>query len=206
MKLQISFDMTNIDAALSIAEKVAPHADILEVGTLLIYAHGIQAVKQFRQAFPHKTILADTKLVDRAKDAVALFAKSGADWITVMAGTNKNVIHSVCTAAHEANMKVMLDLLDSGATGQSALEAKNLGIDALLFHQPYSEEATTFLDQWEMIHGNTDLPIFISNNIKRSTVDRVLEVKPDGIIVGTSIIESDDPAQEAAFFYNLCHQ
>ena len=204
MKLQISFDIGNLEQAITIATDIAPYADILEVGTLLIYTYGVHAVEQFKKNFNDKIILADTKLVDRGKDTVQLYAKAGANWVTVMAGTSKNVIHSACTAAHAANIKVMLDLLDAGSIGQSALEAKNLGADALLFHQAYDEESTTFLDTWEMIHGNTDLPIFISNNIKRDTINKVISVKPYGIVVGKSIVESTSPEDEAQFFKNIC--
>lgn len=133
MKLQISFDLIDLDKAIAIGSEVAQYADIIEVGTILIYHHGIAAVERFKSAFPDKIILADTKIVDRGKEVAELFAGAGADWITVMAGTSQHVIHATTTAAHNANVKVMLDLIDSDSVGQSALEAKNLGADALLF-------------------------------------------------------------------------
>ncbi len=205
MKLQISFDLTDLDRALEIAEQIHEYADILEIGTLLIYAHGTTAVERFREAFPDKVLQADTKIVDRGKESIALFANAQTDWVTVMAGTNKNVIHAACTAAHERNKKVVLDMIDSKEIGQSALEAKNLGADALLVHQPYDvEEPLEFLDKWEMIRGNTDLPIFISTRIGRDNIEDILNVKPDGITLGRTITEAEDPREEAKFFYNKC--
>ena len=98
----------------------------------------------------------------------------------------------------------MIYLLNSGLLGQSALEAKNLGADALLFHQPYDEQDSfIFLDKWEMIRDNTDLPIFVSAKIKRETIDEVLKIKPDAVIIGKSITEADDPEAEAAYFKEL---
>jgi 3-keto-L-gulonate-6-phosphate decarboxylase len=202
MKLQISFDTTNLENALEVASLVAPNADILEIGTLLIYAHGIVAVEKFKDAFPTKTILVDTKIIDRAKDAVTLFSKAGADWITVMAGTDKNVIHTACSTAREFNTKVMLDLLDSNAVGQSALEANMLGVDAIVFHHLLDEKAPfSFLENWEIIRGNTDLPVFISGKITQDNIDEILQIKANGLIIGKSIIESADPAQQAQLFY-----
>ena len=204
MKLQISFDLIDLDKAIAIGEKVAQYADIIEVGTILIYHHGTLAIERFKEAFPDKIILADTKIVDRGKEVVELFADAGADWITVMAGTSQNVIHATTTAAHNANIKVMLDLIDSDSVGQSALEAKNLGADALLFHQPYSEtESLVFLDKWDMIKGNSNLPIFVSAKINRDNVDKIVALKPDGIIVGLSITDAEDSAQEAQYFAEL---
>ncbi len=204
MKLQVSFDVTDLQHALQVASQVAPHVDILEVGTLLIYNHGSQAVTAFKKQFPDKTILADAKIADRAKDAITLLADAGADWITVIAGTGKQVIHTACTTANALNKKIMLDLLDSASVGQSALEAKNLGVDALLFHQPYDEkQSLIFLDKWEMIKGNTELPIFISANITRTTIDEITALKPAGIIIGQSITDAQQPEVEAAYFKQI---
>jgi 3-hexulose-6-phosphate synthase len=204
MKLQISFDLIDLDKAIAIGSEVAQYADIIEVGTILIYHHGIEAVKRFKQAFPEKIIFADTKIVDRGKEVAELFASAGADWITVMAGTSSQVIHATTTAAHNENVKVMLDLIDSDSVGQSALEAKNLGADALLFHQPYSEaDSLVFLDKWDMIKGNSSLPIFVSAKINRDNVDKIVAIKPDAIIVGLSITDSQDSAAEAQYFAEL---
>ncbi len=204
MKLQISFDLFDLDKALEIGSEVAQYTDIIEIGTILIYRYGINAVKEFKKAFPEKTILADTKIVDRGKEIAELVAAAGADWITVVAGTSPYVIHATTTAAHQANMKIMLDLIDSSSIGQSALEAKNLGADALLFHQPYSEkESLVFLDKWDMIKGNTTLPIAISAKINRENVDKIVALKPDTIIVGLSITDAQDSATEAHYFAEL---
>lgn len=205
MKLQISFDTTNLSEALDIAQQVADHTDIIEVGTLLIYTHGLKAVQDFKEKFPRKTIIADSKIIDRGKDAVTAFANAGADWITVMAGTSKHVIHSACTTAANLNKKIMLDLVDASSIAQSALEAKNLGAHALLFHQPADEQdSLLFLDKWELLKGNASVPVFISAKIKRETIDKIIALQPDGIVIGRSITTAENPAQEAQFYYDLC--
>ncbi len=205
MKLQISFDIIDLNEALKIAHDVAPYADILEVGTMLIYQHGIKAVEQFRTTFEDKTIIADAKIVDRGREAVKMFAQAGADWVTVMAGTNRQVIQSACATGNDINVNVMLDLLDADSPGQSALEAKNLGADALLFHEPYEEkESLEFLDKWDMVKGNASLPVFISAKINRESVEKIIKLKPNGIIVDRSITLAENPAEEAKYFYDLC--
>jgi len=207
MKLQIAFDMTDLEKALDVASRVAEHADVLEVGTLLIYQHGVNAVQKFKEQFPAKIILADTKIIDRGKPAVTLMANAGADWISVMAGTSNTVIHSACVTANDLKKQVMLDLLDANSMGQSALESSNLGASTLLLHQPYdAENPLDFLDKWEMVKGNTSLPIFVSAKINRENVNEVIKVKPDGIVVGKSITHADNPAEEAQFFHDLCSQ
>jgi 3-hexulose-6-phosphate synthase len=201
MKLQVAFDITDLDKALTIAQQVAPYASILEIGSVLIYQHGIKAIELFREKVPQSIILADTKIVDRGKQAATLISHAGADWITVMAGTSKDVIHAACAAAHDMNKHVMLDLLDACSLGQSALEAKSLGVNALLFHKSYEEEdPLVFLDTWQMVRGNTTLPIFISGKITRDVVDKIRTINPDGVVIGKSITEAANPQEEARFF------
>ena len=205
MKLQISFDMSDLKQAIDVAKKVKDYADILEVGTILIHKYGIKAVEKFTQKFPDKDVLADTKIIDRGKDITTIYAESKVKWLTVMAGTSKNVIHRVCSKAETYDIKVMLDIIDSGSPGQSALEAKSLGVDAILFHEAYdTSESLVFLDKLDMVKGNTDLPIFISAKINRDNVAQIIETKPYGIVIGKSITDAPDPKAEAKFFYDLC--
>ena len=205
MKLQISFDLIDLKKSLKIAQKVAEFADILEVGSILIYRYGIEAVKEFCKAFPNSTILADTKIVDHGREIVNLLEKNGPKWITIMAGANKKIIQSACSAAHDANKKSVLDLLTTDFIGQSAMEAKILGVDSILFHKVYTQDsALTFKDKWEMVKGNTSLPIFISAQIDENNIDNIIEFRPSGIVVGKAITVSDNPKKSAQFFKEKC--
>lgn len=201
MKLQISFDITDLQKALSIAHAIQQKADILEIGSLLIYKHGDEAIRAFREAFPQKTLLVDAKIMDRSKEAITLFASAGADWITVMAGAGSNTIHAACTTAHELGKKIMLDLADAPSLGQSALEAKSLGADALIFHKPSVEDYQILLqERWDMVQGNSTLPIYISAHVSRETIDQVMNLNPTGIVIGSAIVQAASPAEEAEFF------
>lgn len=204
MKLQIAFDLLDLDKALSLAATLEQYADIFEVGSLLIYKYGDTAVKHFKQAFPRKPILADAKIVDRSKDTVTLFSQAGADWITVMAGAGRNITHTACTVAHELGKKIMLDLLDASSLGQAALEAKSLGADALLFHKPTEEdEQLLFADRWEMVRGNTTLPIFVTAQVTRENIAEFLSIGATGIIIGNTITKASNAQEEAAYFASI---
>lgn len=204
MKLQIAFDLTDLDKALDIARKVEPYSDIIEIGTLLIYKHGDFAVKKFKETFNNKTLLVDAKISNRAKDSITLFAQAGADWITILAGSGRNFIHNASSIAHELGKKVILDLSDASSLGQSALEAKSLGVDALLFNKsPNLDESSTFLDNWQMVKGNTQLPIFVCSNITRENINDIFSIGAETIIIGNSIVNSINPDQEAKFFADI---
>jgi|SaaInlLV_10m_DNA_2_1039722.scaffolds.fasta_scaffold00141_30 3-hexulose-6-phosphate synthase len=202
MKLQISYDFTDLSTALEVAKKTAPFANILEIGTPLLYAHGLDAIKEFKKEFPNKKIFADTKLVDRVGEIIPLVSSAGADYISVLAGTSNKVIQKVTSIAHHHNLKTVLDLIDTITPNQSARNAKDLDIDVLFFHPPYDDGDKTVetLDEWENIRGNTTLPIFVSGKINKETIEKVLILKPDGIIIGEAITKASDPAEAAKFF------
>jgi 3-hexulose-6-phosphate synthase len=204
MKLHISFDQSDLEGALATASEVAPYTQIFEVGTLLMYKYGTEAIKKFSQTFPEHTIVADSKIIDRGTDSVNIFADSGAHWLTIMAGTHKDIIYSACTAAHNQGKKIMLDLLDVSSLNQAALEAANRGVDALRFRQAYEPGPAEFLEHWDMVRGNTKLPIFLVANISRKTVDQISKIKPDGLIIGSAITGAANPREEAQFFSNFC--
>jgi 3-hexulose-6-phosphate synthase len=206
MKFQISFDALDIDHNLKIAHQIAPLVDCIELGTVPLLKHGIKIVEIFREQFPNKLIFADTKIVDQGREIVGLFGSAGADWISVMGGTSKEVIQNVCTKAHDMGKKVMLDILDAGSPGQAALDAKSFGVDALMFHQPYDKNSQTliFVEDWNMLKGNTNVPIFISSKIGRENIDQMIALNPDGIVIGKAITEHADPLTEAQFFYDKC--
>ncbi len=208
MKFQISFEGLDIEQNLAIAQQIIPFVDIIEIGTLPILKHGVQIVEIFRQTFPNKIIFADTKIVDKGRDIVGLFGQSGADWISVMGGTSKEIIQNVCTKAHDMGKKVILDMMDTSSPGQVALDAKSFGVDALMFHQPYDKTNQTllFVEDWNMLKGNTNLPIFISSKINRDNIDALIALNPDGIVFGKAITEQADPVAEAQFFYDKCKQ
>lgn len=202
MKLQVSFDSMDLEQAIKVASKVQDYADILEIGTLLIYKYGITAVEKFREQFPEKELLADLKIIDKGADSVNLAVK--ANWISVMSGTSKKAILNASKAAEGNGQKIMLDLIDSPAVGQSALEAESLGVDALLLHGSFdADDPLEFLENWDMIRGNTQLPIFVSSLITKENIETIINLNPQGLVIGKAITEAEDPAAEAKMFRNL---
>jgi len=204
MKLQIAFDIPDLERCLQVAKEVEPYSDCFEIGSILLYKYGIESIKQFKAKFPDKELLAETQIVERGKDITALCLDAGAHWVTVMAGAHKQIIHNVCSTAG-SKKNVMLDLSDTNLLGQASMDAATLGINAILFHKPYEDEAqpVVMLDQWEIVRGNTKLPVYITSRINRDTIKQIMLLKPDGIIISKAITEHENPKKEAEFFYKL---
>ena len=59
--LQIALDNTTLSGALKSAKAVGNEVDVIEAGTILCLAEGMEAVRCLRALYPDKIILADTK-------------------------------------------------------------------------------------------------------------------------------------------------
>lgn len=203
MELFISFNNLELEQALAIGNRVQNYADAFRIGTVLITHYGTSAIAAFRKQFPRKTLICDIKIADHEQELVKLTTQVGADWITVLADTNPSIIRIACMHAHAAGAKVMLDMVGA-SSGQRALEANSLGVDALLFHRIANGEINdTFLDRWDMVRGNTKLPVYISTALNRENIGEMLKLDPTGIILGGAITEAPDPEQEANYFFKL---
>jgi 3-hexulose-6-phosphate synthase len=204
MKLQVSFDMANLEKALEIATKIEQYVDIFELGSPLIYKNGLQAIKKFKNKFPTKNIFADVKMVDRVEKIIHVFAEEGADYISILAGTSNHTIQNASKVAHQADMKIALDLVDAYSMGQSAMDAQALDIDVIIFHGPYdSTEITDLLEEWQNVIGNTNLPVFVGGKINKDNIKKIITLKPQGIIIGEAITQTSNPEKEVAFFKSL---
>lgn len=204
MQLQISYDITNLSQALEIAKKSAEFADIIEIGTPLLLTEGIKAIEEFKSVFPDKKILADAKIVDRVSETIPLFAKAGANYVTILYGTSNQVIQKAASVAHSHNTKIVLDLIDNETMGQGARDAEGLNVDQLLFHYPHEiEEVYSHLDEWDEVRGNTELPIFVSGRISKEHLKEIIKLKPQGVVIGEAITKARDPHAAAKAFKEM---
>lgn len=204
MKLQISYNCTDLNQALNIAQKTAEFADIIEVGSLLIYKEGITAIKEFKTNFPRKSIFANAKISEKAQDSVELFASAGATMISVLAGIPQATIKKTVEAARKFDIKVVIDVFDMQTAGQIALDSKILGIDTILLHQPpIPFDLSDYTSHWHSIQANTSLPLFITGNIDRTNINQIKNLKPHCIAIGSGITKAENPANEAQYFKTI---
>ncbi len=203
MKLIVAFNLLDIESALSVARSIAKDADLFAIGPLLLYKYGVNAVERFKEAV-EVPLIAEAQVLERPQETITLFSDAGASWISVMAGAGQKVITTACTTARNSGSKIMIDLADASSVGQSALDAQRFGAEALTIHRPEIDDTRVpFEDRWEMVKGNTELPIYISAHISRNNVGDILGLNPSGIIVGTSVVQAEDPREEVAYYTSL---
>lgn len=206
MKFQISYNLPSLSDAINLAQQTAEYADIIGIGSLLLYKEGVNAIKIFKAAFPQKEIFVEAKVIEKAHDTITMFAQAGATYISVLAGALHSTIKKAVETSHTLDIKIALDLLDAQSAGQSAHDAKTIGIDMLIINRmPHldAHEPTEIEAEWQNVRGNTDIPIFITGKISRDNIQQYLDLKPQGIIIGAAITQAPSPKDEAQFFKSL---
>ena len=111
MKLQVALDEVTLSEGINLIHQIENDVDIIEVGTPLVIREGMQAVRQFKQRFPTKEILADEKIVDGGAFEANLGFEAGADYVTVVSITDNLTIQSCIQAANARGKKTVVDLI-----------------------------------------------------------------------------------------------
>ena len=142
---QMALDSLDFDATVALAETVAPHVDILEIGTPCIKHNGIKLLETLRAKFPNNLILVDLKTMDAGEYEAEPFYKAGADICTVLGASGIATIKGVIAAAKKYGKEVQVDMInvdDKEALAKECVAAcltvdtnKRITIDGLLNHK-----------------------------------------------------------------------
>ncbi len=198
MKFGISYNLASLDEALKIAEQTVNFVDEIHLGNLLLLSNGKEAVFQFRQLFPDKKICLDTRLTENYSASIDFFASLQVAQISVLAGISNKMIQQFSFAAHQNNMLVALDLSACSSPEQGVFDAKMLDVDSIIYKNPLQKDsADSSFERWENVQGNTSLPIYISGYLALDSLQRIIEMAPQGIIVSNLVMNAPDAAQIA---------
>src|SRR5690554_3955347 len=108
--VQISLDLTNNTEALKTAAiAVEAGADWIEVGTPLVLAEGLHAVRALRKEFPDHPLVVDLKTMDGGYLEAEMMGDAGADAVIVMGRAHDATIDAVVEAGAKFDMLVMGD-------------------------------------------------------------------------------------------------
>jgi 3-keto-L-gulonate-6-phosphate decarboxylase len=198
VKLEISYNVADLEEALRIAEQTARYADALHLGNLLLLSNGRFAVTRFREAFPDKDLFLDTKLSENCSANIDFFAQCGVAQISVLAGVSNKIIQQFAVTAHEKQIRVALDLVACPAPEQGVFDAQTLDIDSIIYRNPLlKDDSISLVERWASVRGNTKLPIYIAGNISLDAMPAIKEMAPEGMIVGSLITHAANPGEMA---------
>jgi 3-hexulose-6-phosphate synthase len=133
--VQLSLDLTDLSEALRTADlAVRAGIDWLEVGTPLIIAEGMHAVRELRAWYPEIPIVADLKTMDGGWLEAEIMAKAGASMVVVMGQAHPETIELVVKAGADFGVKVMGDNMAMADPVEGAKRVEELGCDYVIHH------------------------------------------------------------------------
>jgi 3-hexulose-6-phosphate synthase len=133
--VQLSLDLTDLSEALRTADlAVQVGVDWLEVGTPLIIAEGMRAVRELRARYPEIPIVADLKTMDGGWLEAEVMAKAGASMVVVMGQAHAETVELVVKAGSDFGVKVMGDNMAMADPVEGAKRLEELGCDYVIHH------------------------------------------------------------------------
>ncbi|MCB5184492.1 3-hexulose-6-phosphate synthase [Methylobacillus gramineus] len=198
---QMALDSLDFDATVALAEKVAPHVDILEIGTPCIKHNGIKLLETLRAKFPNNKILVDLKTMDAGFYEAEPFYKAGADIVTVLGVADLGTIKGVIDAANKYGKKAQVDLINVSDKAARTKEVAKLGAHIIGVHTGLDQQAagqTPFADLATVTGLNLGLEVSVAGGVKPATVAQVKDAGATIIVAGAAIYGAADPAAAAA--------
>lgn len=205
--LQLSLDWMGLGEVFSTLQELHSYVDIIEVGTPLLFAYGLEAVKTVKEAYPDKLVLADMKIIDGGSREVAMAAKKQADIMTIMGAANDHTIQIAVEEAHALGCKMMVDLLGIADIPSRAERMDAIGVDYICVHTAFDMreqqerpvEALRLVKQVVKRAGTA-----IAGGITLKELDAVAAEQPDIVIVGGGILNAAHRAEAARQFKARC--
>lgn len=137
--IQIALDQTNLKDALAVADNVESFVDVIEIGTILAFAEGMNAVSTLRRNHPSHIIVCDMKTTDGGAILSKMAFEAGADWITVSAAAHIATITACKKVADEFGREIQIELYGNW-TLDDAQRWVDLGIKQAIYHRSRDAE------------------------------------------------------------------
>ena len=196
MLLQVAIDRAE---SFGVIARLRGIADIIEIGTPLLKRFGIGAIATARELCPDTPILADTKTVDAGDLEAEMVLGAGARLMTVLSSTSSATHAAVGRTATRFGALVVVDTItESGKpellpAGISFPESfAYVGIHSPTDVRVAGDRSSAHIDAVSDIRRR-GFRVALAGGLGPQTLDAVLEVEPEIVIVGGVITGADDP-------------
>ncbi len=139
--LQIALDYISLPKALVMASLVAPEVDIIEIGTPLCKAAGLEAIRSIREICPDKLILADLKTPDVGGLEATMAFDAGADMMTVIGGAAMATVEQALGVARKRGKEMLMELTGVRDILARATEWRKIGVERIVYHREWDAQS-----------------------------------------------------------------
>lgn len=193
--LQVALDFVDTSRALKCArEAAAGGADLLEVGTPLLKAEGLSAVRALRSEFPSLPIVCDAKTMDAGRAEVEMAAKAGASIATVLGVASDATVQECIEAGRNYGIRVYVDLLGHPDPAARAKQAEAWGAAFVGVHCPIDEQMSGQdpFDRLRRVASAVSIPVAVAGGIHSESAADAVAAGASVVIVGGFISKAED--------------
>lgn len=205
MLLQVAFDRPEHLALLPHMKGIA---DIIEIGTPVLKRLGLSAITTARELCPDVLVLADTKTVDGGQLEADMVFGAGAQFMTVLSCASRATIDVVGARAKAFGATVILDTITESGKAEllrpGLILPESYGYVAV--HSPTDarlagDTSTAHIDAVRQMHA-LGYWVSLAGGIGPDTIDSVIKVQPEILVVGSAITESGNAKEVAQWLKN----
>jgi 3-hexulose-6-phosphate synthase len=196
MLLQVAIDRPEHLGVLPLVRGVA---DIVEVGTPLLKRFGDGAIATARELCPDTPVLADTKTVDAGDLEAEMVFGAGARLMTVLSSTSRATHAAVDRVAARFGALVVVDTItEAGKPELLPADAAfpqsfaYVGVHSPTDARLAGDRSSSHIEAVAKMHRR-GYRVALAGGLGPQTLDAVLEVEPEIVIVGSAITGADDP-------------
>lgn len=201
-KLQLALDYISLPKAIVMAALVAPEVDIIEIGTPLCKAAGLEAIRAIREICPDKLILADFKAPDVGGLEATMAFDAGADMMTVIGGATLSTVEQALTVARQRGKEMLMELTGVRDILERAVEWREIGVERIVYHREWDAQSAG--RQWTEADKDTisrlidmGFKLTVTGGLTLELLPFFADLPVSVLICGRGIREASDPRAAA---------
>ena len=203
--LQVALDHTSLAPALKSVELLAPEVDIIEAGTILCFAEGMNAVRTIRAQYAKHLVVADLKVADAGETLAKMAFDAGANWMTVICAAPIATMAVARETALKYDADIQIELFGNW-TLDEAKEWHKLGLRQAIFHRGRDAQAsgqTWGQKDLDLLKALSDIGMepSVTGGITPEDLHLFRDINVKSFIAGRALYGAADPVQAARDFH-----
>jgi 3-dehydro-L-gulonate-6-phosphate decarboxylase len=208
--LQIALDNLSLVDALATTRLIHREVEILEVGTILTVAEGVNAIRVLKTLYPDNIVLADIKAADAGAVFAGLVFDAGADWMSAISSA---AVATIAAAAKEAKIRgkeIQIELYGDWTMAQ-ARQWWDAGVKQVVYHKGREDRAAG--KSWgeadrKIIRELADLgfQVSVAGGLEVEDIPLFKGLPITAFVAGRGIREAKDPVAVARKFREVIKQ
>lgn len=206
-KLHYALDTLSVEETLAcLKDGVGEAADVIEMGSSIIFSEGNRILKYVKTLFPDKEIVADIKmLMPTARGSVPPLMDAGADAVIAVSSTDLNMVAVAVDEIYtKRNKKMYMYIhIENGRmyTKEQLEQWHQAGIKNVIYHSINPGFVWNDADT-EMVKAlcKAGFDVSVTGKLKPESIRDFAGLPIYSFIVGTAIAKSEKPLEQIQLF------